>query len=79
MADNHLLIGVRLAEKVDFDIGCKVKMKFAGGVPDRWAFSTFGDEVLPADMATAGKVWVMKIPLTETPVECKIDLVVIPK
>ena len=79
MAENHLLIGVKLIEKVDFDIGCKVEMKFSGDLPRRWAFNTFGDEVLPADMATPGKVWIMKIPLTEMPVECKVDLVVIPK
>ena len=72
----YLAISARLKEKVGHDIGFAVEITSANGSKSRY-FQSFGNGIIPADMAVTGEVFSFLIKLDSPVKSCKVDLLVL--
>ena len=77
IAAGYLLIGVRVVEPIDCDMGISVELSFADRTPITF-YNIFGDGVYPACLAEPGEMWVMALPLEAKPVKCQVDQIPLP-
>ena len=68
-----LVISVRLAKQVDFDLGFAVRIDYED-VPAAENFVSFGNGVLPADRAAVGDVYTFSVPIAGKIVNCRVDI-----